>query len=70
MPKMSGSELSQNLCKPAPRLKTIYMSGYADEARMRQSVPEMNASVLQKPFSLGALARKVREALEPTESIR
>ena len=70
MPKMSGSELSQHLCNLRPRLKTIYMSGYADEARMRQSVPEMNASVLQKPFSLGALARKVREALEPTESIR
>ena len=70
MPKMSGSELSQHLCNLRPRLKTIYMSGYADEARMRQSMPETNASVLQKPFSLGTLARKVREALEPTETIR
>ena len=70
MPKMSGSELSQHLGKLRPGLKTIYMSGYADEARMRQSVPETNASVLQKPFSLGTLARKVREALESTGTIQ
>jgi DNA-binding NtrC family response regulator len=70
MPKMSGGELSQHLGKLRPGMKTIYMSGYADEAKMRQSVPETNVSVLQKPFSLGTLARKIREVLESAEIIQ
>jgi CheY-like chemotaxis protein len=70
MPKMSGGELSQMLSGLRPDLKTIYMSGYADDARLRPGMAEANTFFLQKPFSLGALARKVRDTLERIETVQ
>ncbi len=52
MPKMSGRELSQMLGSLRPELKTIYMSGYSDDAILRHGIQEMGATFLQKPFSL------------------
>ena len=63
MPKMSGRELSQMLGSLRPDLKTIYMSGYTDDAVLRHGIHDMGATFLQKPFSLGTLARKVRDTL-------
>jgi two-component system, cell cycle sensor histidine kinase and response regulator CckA len=63
MPKMSGRELSQMLRSLRPELKTIHMSGYTDDAVLRHGIQELGASFLQKPFSLGTLARKVRDTL-------
>jgi CheY-like chemotaxis protein len=63
MPKMSGRELSHVLGSLRPDLKTVFMSGYTDDAVLRHGIQEMSAAFLQKPFSLGTLARKVRETL-------
>jgi PAS domain S-box-containing protein len=62
MPKMSGRELSQTMESLRPGMKTIHMSGYTDDAVLRHGISE-GASFLQKPFSLGTLARKVHDAL-------
>jgi two-component system cell cycle sensor histidine kinase/response regulator CckA len=62
MPRMSGRELSQTLESLRPGLKTIHMSGYTDDAVLRHGIEE-GASFLQKPFSLGTLARKVHDTL-------
>jgi two-component system, cell cycle sensor histidine kinase and response regulator CckA len=70
MPKMSGRELSQMLGTLRPDLKTIYMSGYSDDAILRHGVQEMGATFLQKPFSLGTIARKVRETLGPSKALQ
>jgi len=70
MPKMSGRELSQVLGSLRPELKTIHMSGYTDDAVLRHGIHELGATFLQKPFSLGTLARKVRESLDRTESLQ
>jgi hypothetical protein len=51
-----------------PELKTIYMSGYTDDAVLRHGIREVGATFLQKPFSLGTLARKVRDTLGQTET--
>jgi two-component system cell cycle sensor histidine kinase/response regulator CckA len=67
MPKMSGRELSQMLGSLRPGLKTIHMSGYTDDAVLQHGVHELSTSFLQKPFSLGTLARKVRDTLGRTE---
>jgi CheY-like chemotaxis protein len=64
MPKMSGRELSEMLGGLRSDLKTIYMSGYTDDAVLRHGIHEKAANFLQKPFSLAVLARKVRDALE------
>jgi CheY-like chemotaxis protein len=68
MPKMSGRELSQMLGSLRPDLKTIYMSGYTDDAVVRHGISELGVTFLQKPFSLGTLARKVRDTLVPPET--
>jgi len=65
---MENRELSQMLGGLRPELKTIYMSGYTDDAVLRRGVQELGTTFLQKPFSLNSLARKVRETLGPTVS--
>jgi CheY-like chemotaxis protein len=66
MPGMSGRELSRMLGSLRPNLKTIYMSGYAGDELSQRGIEETGASFLQKPFSLGTLAHKVRDTLEPS----
>jgi two-component system cell cycle sensor histidine kinase/response regulator CckA len=70
MPQMSGRELSQMLVSLRPGLKTIHMSGYTDDAVLRYGINELHTAFLQKPFGLGALARKVRETLGRAEPAR
>jgi CheY-like chemotaxis protein len=63
MPGMGGREVSARLCAAHPRARVLYLSGYAEDAIVHDGVLEPGASFLQKPFSLQALARKVREVL-------
>jgi len=64
MPTMSGKELAENIKATKPDLKTLFMSGYTADAIAHRGVLEEGIHFLQKPFSLDALAKKVREALE------
>jgi two-component system cell cycle sensor histidine kinase/response regulator CckA len=66
MPGMSGPELAGRLSKPRPEMKTLYMSGYADNAIIHQGVLDNGADFIQKPFSTDDLALKVREVLDAT----
>ncbi len=68
MPKMSGRELSQTLASQRSDLKTIYLSGYTDDAVLRHGIHVMGTTFLQKPFRLGTLACKVRDTLGRPES--
>jgi FixJ family two-component response regulator len=43
-------------------VSVIYISGYADRALDHATI-EAGAAFLQKPFSLGSLAVKIRETL-------
>jgi CheY-like chemotaxis protein len=63
MPGMSGRELSEQLLASDPDIKILYLSGYTEDAVVHQGVLEPGTSFLQKPFTLQALARKVREVL-------
>jgi PAS domain S-box-containing protein len=64
MPGMSGRELAVTLGLRHPNLKVLYMSGYADDAVVHHGVLEEGVNYIQKPFTLDALARKVREVLD------
>jgi len=64
MPDMNGRELSQRLTHVRPTLRTLYLSGYTDDAILHHGVLQEGVAFLQKPFSLGALARKVRDVIE------
>jgi CheY-like chemotaxis protein len=64
MPGMSGRALALRLAALRPDMRTIYMSGYTDDAITRHGVLEHGVTYVQKPFSPDALARKVREVLD------
>jgi len=70
MPKISGRELSQTLVCSRPRLKTIHMSGYTDDAVLRHGIRNMDSIFLQKPFSMSTLARTVSNTLERSETVQ
>jgi two-component system, cell cycle sensor histidine kinase and response regulator CckA len=64
MPGKSGMELSDTLRSRDPGLKVLFQSGYAGEAVLRQGNLKSEIAFLQKPFSVSALAWKVREVLD------
>ncbi|HTO92129.1 MAG TPA: PAS domain S-box protein [Candidatus Sulfotelmatobacter sp.] len=68
MPRMGGAELARMLSQSRPGTRVLYMSGYTDDAVVRHGVLEARVAFLQKPFTLDALARRVREVLDAPES--
>jgi CheY-like chemotaxis protein len=64
MPGMSGNEMSRILLSKQPGMPVLYMSGYTDDAIVQHGVLEAGINFLQKPFTPGALALKVREVLD------
>jgi PAS domain S-box-containing protein len=63
MPELSGTELAAQLRARMPKLRVIYMSGYAEHSILTEEMPGQT-SVLQKPFTGGELARLVRAVLD------
>lgn len=64
MPGMSGKDLSEKLRAMRPGLKCIFMSGYTANAIVNQGILDEGIHFLQKPFSVKALAEKVRKVLD------
>ena len=64
MPQMGGRRLAEYLMFSRPEMKVLYMSGYTDDTIVQHRILEPGIAFLQKPFTLEALARKVREVLD------
>jgi PAS domain S-box-containing protein len=62
MPGMRGPELARESLKVRPELRTLFMSGFADEA-LGEGATGRPARLLTKPFSRQALVEAVRAAL-------
>ena len=69
MPGMYGTDLSQELQRLRPGIRTIFMSGYIDDAMVRSTMMKSGSAFLQKPFTLHILAQKVREVIGQTVAI-
>lgn len=64
MPNVGGRELAHRLTQPRSQLKVLFMSGYPDHATWSSELVDDTAAVLQKPFPLDTLARKIRSLLD------
>jgi YesN/AraC family two-component response regulator len=64
MPELSGRELAELLWTRHRGLKVLFVSGYTDDVVVRHGVLHSDVAFLHKPFTLEALARKVREVLD------
>jgi FixJ family two-component response regulator len=64
MPELSGRDLVRELRTVKPDLKVLYMSGYTDDAVLRQGMLEPGAAFIQKPFRPDDLARRIRDLLD------
>lgn len=64
MPGIRGPDLAARIASLRPGVKVLFMSGYLDGAIARQESIAAGAALLDKPFSIETLARKVRELLD------
>ena len=64
MPRMNGFILGEHLKRAHPRMRVLYMSGYAGNVIAAQSVTAPGISLLQKPFTVEILTARVREVLD------
>ncbi len=62
MPGMDGIELSRTATKRHPKLKVMFITGFAGVARSH-SAADKNAHILSKPFHLADLVTQVETLL-------
>jgi DNA-binding NtrC family response regulator len=56
-------ELAGKLSVIRPGMRVLYMSGYMDDAIVRDGVSNGRASFLEKPFTPDAVARRTKKVL-------
>ncbi len=64
MPRLDGVSLRARLRGDRPSLPVVLVSGYAFDDLVARGIVDPDTDVLAKPFELGTLAVKIREALD------
>ncbi len=67
MPHMSGKELADRVAALYPHTKILFTTAYTESAIVHHGVLDKGVSLLKKPFTPSALARKVREILSQNQ---
>jgi CheY-like chemotaxis protein/PAS domain-containing protein len=63
MPEVSGRELAEQAVAKRPALRVLYVSGFTDTTQVETGQFPPGSQLLQKPFTLGTLLRRVKEVL-------
>ena len=64
LPDMSGSQVYPLIMEERPGLKVVVASGYSIDGPAQEILRSGAQGFIQKPFSIEALASKIREAME------
>jgi len=64
MPEMNGRDLAGQITDLYPDIRLLFMSGYTANVIAHQGILDDGVAFLQKPFSMAALAEKLREVLD------
>lgn len=64
MPRTGGYEVYEQLHSAGENVLTLFMTGYSAEMIQSKFIEKTGALLLQKPYSIEALGRKVREVLD------
>jgi two-component system, cell cycle sensor histidine kinase and response regulator CckA len=64
MPGMAGAELSARLSRVLPSVRTLFISGYAQQALESRGSLASGARLLRKPFDESSLLAAVRSVLD------
>ena len=64
MPDMAGPALVGQILQKWPGIRIVYMSGYAQNDKIRAEMADRDTSFLQKPFSADSLLLTIREVLD------
>ena len=70
MPEMGGRILAERLTAGRPGLKSLFVSGYTDDAVVRHGVLAAEVAFFQKPFTPAALAAQVAGSVGPLRDSR
>ncbi|MEM4408060.1 MAG: PAS domain S-box protein [Candidatus Caldarchaeum sp.] len=64
MPKIKGNELAELIAPLHPKIKIIYISGYAMDSDLNTRLKEHETEYIQKPFEMEELLSKIRRLLD------
>jgi CheY-like chemotaxis protein len=70
MPEMGGREFARLLAELRPAARMLFMSGYTEFGVTHNSLLAPGAAFIEKPFTMEALARKVRNVLDESNAGR
>jgi len=64
MPRTGGRVAYERIRRLSQSVPVIFMTGYSAEISQSEFIEETGAALIQKPYSIEALARKVRDTLD------
>jgi PAS domain S-box-containing protein len=64
MPGMNGKAAIERIKSRIPKVKVLYMSGYADERIQQYGIQQSGESFMHKPVTPNVIAQKVRSVLD------
>ncbi len=64
MPHIDGQELARRLTAARPETRVVFVSGYAEDDKIRGKIPASRVAFLQKPYTAAALGTTIRQLLD------
>jgi two-component SAPR family response regulator len=61
---MNGRRLAEEIRRRRPQIKTVFTSGYTQNAIVHHGRIDPGVHFIGKPFKLDTLGRKIREVLD------